>query len=262
MSQCCAMFRRTATVGGATLRNRQTLVRARRAVIVGLLAATGAVLLVSLTSAADSKGTTGSDKLRGTEGADTIDALAGDDYVAGLGGDDVLNGGPDSDSIDGGPGDDRVYGASCQYGDQDIGRYCDNPGHELLLGGDGDDLVQVNDCVAKGCSDDRNIGLDSILEGGAGNDRLTGGDGGDTLRGGPGVDTLVGLAGDDRLRGGHGEDILDAGSGNDHVFARDGQRDTIDCGPGKDMARADEQDVLIGCERVRMPRRHKASTKG
>jgi Ca2+-binding RTX toxin-like protein len=243
-----------------------------RTFVVVALAAVLAVSVAAVGFAATSKGTEGPDKMRGSEQADNLDGQAGDDYIAGLGGDDTLNGGADSDTIDGGAGNDHVYGGDCKYGTQGLGRSCDNPGHELLLGGDGNDVVLANACVLKGCSNDRYIALASTLDGGAGDDTVTGGDANDKLTGGDGNDTLTGLAGDDVLNGGAGDDTLIggdgndvlvggsgtnlvmAGAGNDRIAVRDGKRDRVDCGPGKDTVSADKRDVLRHCERVRRSR--------
>jgi Ca2+-binding RTX toxin-like protein len=54
-----------------------------------------------------------------------------------------------------------------------------------------------------------------MMNGGAGNDRLTGGAGNDTLTGNGGNDVLVGGAGNDILTGGAGNDTLTGGTGND-----------------------------------------------
>jgi hypothetical protein len=59
------------------------------------------------------------------------------------------------------------------------------------------------------------------LAGGTQEDLLQGGAGADTLNGGPGVDLLRGRAGDD------------------HILARDGEKDSISCGPGFDTVEAD-----------------------
>ena len=80
-----------------------------------------------------------------------------------------------------------------------------------------------------------------VIRGLGGNDRLYGRGGSDTLVGGPGNDLLDGGAGSDRLV---------AGAGNDTVKARDGRRDSIDCGPGRDSVTADRADVVRGCERI------------
>jgi hypothetical protein len=58
---------------------------------------------------------------------------------------------------------------------------------------------------------------------------IKGGDGQDTLTGGPVADTIEGGAGDDKIE------------------ARDGVADTIDCGPGIDLALADANDVVFNC---------------
>jgi Ca2+-binding RTX toxin-like protein len=91
-------------------------------------------------------------------------------------------------------------------------------------------------------------------------DRLVGTNGPDELRGLGGNDQLSGLggddrlsggAGDDRLAGGRGTDTLLGGAGNDVLSARDGHRDTVDCGTGRrDRATVDRHDRVRGCERV------------
>lgn len=55
----------------------------------------------------------------------------------------------------------------------------------------------------------------TVLNGGAGNDRLTGGPGPDRFHGGDGADRLMGGDGDDLLDGGLGNDVLDGGRGSD-----------------------------------------------
>jgi Ca2+-binding RTX toxin-like protein len=81
---------------------------------------------------------------------------------------------------------------------------------------------------------------DTLL-GRSGNDRLFGGKGNDALQGGPGNDELV---------GGPGRDTLMGGPGNDRLFARDGERDIVDCGTGKDVAVVDKKDVVRHCETI------------
>jgi hypothetical protein len=49
---------------------------------------------------------------------------------------------------------------------------------------------------------------------------------------------------------GHGGDVISAGAGADRVHARNGKRDTISCGPGRDVVWADRSDRLTGCEVV------------
>jgi Ca2+-binding RTX toxin-like protein len=63
---------------------------------------------------------------------------------------------------------------------------------------------------------------------------------------------LDGGRGSDKLSGGPGKDVLKGGSGRDRIGARDGVRDRISCGPGRDVARVDAFDkVLRGCEVIR-----------
>jgi Ca2+-binding RTX toxin-like protein len=90
---------------------------------------------------------------------------------------------------------------------------------------------------------DRLLGLggDDRLMGAAGNDLLVGGRGRDRLVGGPGADQLV---------GGPGRDTSDGGAGADVLRMRDGVRDVVRCGAGRDRATVDRGDVVQGCEVV------------
>lgn len=75
----------------------------------------------------------------------------------------------------------------------------------------------------------------------------------DDLRGTGGDDRIFGLAGDDMIAGGYGSDRLWGGPGNDLLLARDGERDVVVCGPGRDdVALVDEFDVVSGCETLRL----------
>ncbi len=74
---------------------------------------------------------------------------------------------------------------------------------------------------------------------------------GDVISGTRGSDTVCGLAGNDRLAGGSGRDILDGGAGADVLNARDGSRDVVRGGPGRDAARIDRGlDRVSGVERL------------
>lgn len=90
------------------------------------------------------------------------------------------------------------------------------------------------------------------LRGRGGHDRLFGGAGNDRLFGGGGADRLFGGLGKDRLDGGKGRDLLDGGAGADVIAARDGVRDTVRCGGGRDVVVADRVDAVArDCERVK-----------
>jgi len=123
-------------------------------------------------------------------------------------------GSPGCEERDGGPGADRVVGTACA---------------ETIRAGRGNDLVLA----------------------GAGEDTVYGGLGDDRLYGGTGDDSLFGGLGNDFLSGGAGRDRLDGGPGADRLDARDGERDVVECGPGRDTVRADRSDVLRHCERVK-----------
>ncbi|HST14202.1 MAG TPA: hypothetical protein VLJ44_05050 [Gaiellaceae bacterium] len=91
-----------------------------------------------------------------------------------------------------------------------------------------------------------------MLRGLGGNDVLRGLGGNDVLLGGAGNDKLYGGAGNDQLLGGAGKDVMYGGPGNDTISARDGRRDTIFCGTGRDTVYADRFDkVSRDCEIVR-----------
>lgn len=86
----------------------------------------------------------------------------------------------------------------------------------------------------------------------------TGTNGRDHLTGVAGVSTsLSGLAGRDHLvddgTEGQDNDILKGGKGNDVLRAREGDnaqgnRDTLNGGPGRDRCIGDSQDTFISCE--------------
>lgn len=90
-----------------------------------------------------------------------------------------------------------------------------------------------------------------VLVGGDGTDILLAGNGNDELRGRGGVDVLLGGNGNDLIVGGAGADTLLGEAGDDTIRAADGTRDTVDCGPGRDTARVDVLDVVVGCETVK-----------
>lgn len=62
---------------------------------------------------------------------------------------------------------------------------------------------------------------------------------------GGGNDVIIAGGGNDRIIGGPGEDVIQAGSGNDTINVKDGQRDRVDCGPGrKDVVYRDSIDII------------------
>lgn len=198
------------------------------------------------------RGTPLPDNLDGTRGRDRILGLAGDDRLNGEAGNDCLYGGFDNDLLIGAAGGDRIEGGN---------------GDDTLLGGPGaDDLYgqQGNDTADGGPGPDRfwGGGGDDRLRGGQSNDMIRGQGGNDNLSGGPGRDTLVGGPGNDTITevpAGYsptepldtGQNRVDAGGRNDTLNVANGQRDTVDCGTGRDTVKADKADRLKSCERRR-----------
>jgi Ca2+-binding RTX toxin-like protein len=114
------------------------------------------------------------------------------------------------------------------------------------------------------------------MKGKGGYDQLYGRGDGDDLNGDYGNDTLNGAGGNDyfgdrvgtnTLNGGAGSDTffadyasrspyneiskISGDDGNDYVYAADGARDTINCGPGRDWVDANNNDIVAdNCEDV------------
>ncbi len=107
------------------------------------------------------------------------------------------------------------------------------------------------DCesIIRGSSDD------DRLSGTTGSELILGRAGDDRIKARAGADCIRGGSGDDRLNGGRGRDLLNGGRGSDRIQTRDGERDVVNCGPGKDRAIADAKDKLKHCEtKLRRPR--------
>ena len=90
----------------------------------------------------------------------------------------------------------------------------------------------------------------ATIKGSGRQDTLRGGSGNDVLYGYGGPDVIEGRGGDDLLNGGAGRDVLFGGPGNDRLTSADGVAEHVNCGPGRDIANADLNDVLTGCEVV------------
>ena len=107
----------------------------------------------------------------------------------------------------------------------------------------------TNDVVCARGGDDRAYGR-------GGHDLILAGGGRDRAYGGSGHDRLRGDAENDKLYAGSGQDIVESGSGNDISYTRDGARDVLRCGRGRDVAYVDRADrVARDCEVVRRTRR-------
>jgi hypothetical protein len=76
--------------------------------------------------------------------------------------------------------------------------------------------------------------------------------GGGRIYGTGSADQICGRRGADRIHPDYGKDYVTAGAGPDVIYARDGYRDLITCGRGRDLVIADRFDrVSRSCERIR-----------
>lgn len=117
--------------------------------------------------------------------------------------------------------------------------------------------TELNDILVGTKLKDVMTGLDGNdkLTGGKGNDQVDGGSGNDKLYGGDGNDVVEGRSGNDLIDGGKGKDKLDGGSGNDRIRSRDGFRDEVFCGSGKDTVTVDAKDLVSKtCEKLKKPK--------
>ncbi len=167
----------------------------------------------------------------GTDATETLRGTLAGDQIFGFGGNDRILGFQGEDCIDAGKGNDRLWGGDA---------------NDKVIGGTGKDTIKGEDGrdeLFGGSSND-------VLEGGFGRDMLAGGAGNDQLLGGADDDRLFGEGGTDRIVGGKGTNVIDGGAGNDSIDSRNGVRDRVVCGAGRDRVRADSTDRLNGCEIV------------
>ncbi|RCK52273.1 hypothetical protein TH25_07045 [Thalassospira profundimaris] len=241
------------------------------------------------------------DVATGSDGDDTLFGRMGSDTLYGGGGDDRLNG----ETVYGGAGDDSIGNDSNEFegadenpdtyydgGAGDDSVFADGVGHDILLGGAGDDWMEAggrfdpavtgNATLWGGSGDDwlfsHDAGSDTLF-GGSGNDTLYGGENGDVMDGGSGFDTLFVTSDPDspvtvdlatsEISGGHYENSTIRnieslhGSSGDDVFLGDNGRnqfyggwgnDTLDGRGGDDFLRGlgDDDDLIGGDGRDRL----------
>jgi hypothetical protein len=171
------------------------------------------------------KGTNGPDRVTGTNQADRIFVLGATDIASGGRGNDCIEGGSGKGRLDGSTGSDYLLGGASK---------------DALVGGSGADRLWGR-------------GGNDRLSGGLGNDRLYGEAGSDKMDGGPGNDYLNGGPGNDFITTGTGRDRVVAGPGNDVINAASaGPPAQIDCGPGRDTVRINQNEIghIRNCERV------------
>lgn len=204
----------------------------------------------------------GNDDIMGGPGNDVEDGGPGDDRIgfsAGITNDDdqgadTVRGGDGTDKLllnghaggmtitldglanDGAPGEGDNIAADFEHiegtGANDV--FTGSPGPDKFLGGGGNDEIH-------GAGGDDNLsgeGGDDRVFGEAGNDKVEGTNGADKVDGGPGLDQIYGdIAGCSVF----------CSFDPDEIFARDGERDTVDCGGGADTAHVDGLDIVAFC---------------
>ena len=72
----------------------------------------------------------------------------------------------------------------------------------------------------------------------------------DRLKGGAGNQRIRGMSGNDRIKAGPGRDCLLGDRGRDRLHAKDGRRDFVRCGRGRDVAIVDRRDRVRHCEKI------------
>ncbi len=230
--------------------------------------------LLGLAGDDDLDGGPGNDKIHGGAGTDVLHGGDGDDQIDadGMGTryPDIIDGGagrdivddwmPDEDPAMAPPVSISLNGAA----DDGFAGEGDNvTGFEIVkiatgVVFNGDDAPNVVVATEVGSpstmngfgGDDQLSGTDraDVIDGGAGADELNGGYGGDTITGGPGADVING---DRPARCNEMHCDISPGAANDVINARDGEVDSIACGPGEDRVVADASDVVAAdCENV------------
>lgn len=226
-------------------------------------------------------GEDGEDLLCGGAGNDELDGGGGKDRLEGRTGDDLLEGGLGADYLDGGEGEDCAYyfnsteGVTVELntgsgsggdaegdvlvniesvvgspqadwicGDANDNRLNGAGGQDVLLGGDGDDMLGFCDLPEyevshSDCISDPVLTIDQAaqFDGGNGNDTLVGGRYSDILVGGMGDDYLSGFMGHDIMRGGDGDDVLV--DDTTYETPDDSFIDIMEGGAGNDIYRID-----------------------
>jgi Ca2+-binding RTX toxin-like protein len=235
-------------------------------------------------------GNRGNDFLRGEDGNDKLDGDgnapdgAGRDVLVGGPGGDQLLGGPlndvaygeaGDDTLRGGDGNDVMLGGTemdVLYGEKGDDDLQGDPGNDLLLGAQGNDTLEGGigqDALLGGSGTDVatyairwdpvRVSLDDFANDGLNGERDNVRTDVERIVGGHAADTLVGNAASQVIWGGDGKDVIEGGGSRDFLYGegdddllrtRDGVKDAVDCGLGRDtivMGR-DTEAPMLGCE--------------
>ena len=227
------------------------------------------------------QGGEGHDYLIGSAGNDQHFGDGGNDDIMGGPGNDIEDGGPGDDRI----GYSAGIKQRRRPGRRHAPRRRRAPTSSLLDAHTGGMTISIDGQANDGAAGEGdNVGADfeqidgttandvffgspgpDPFSGGSGIDEIHGGDGPDALYGGGSDDRIFGDGGSDKVEGANGADSVDGGAGTDQIygdiaacsvfcsfdsdelFARDGERDAVDCGGGADTAHVDGLDVVAFC---------------
>lgn len=210
-------------------------------------------------------------ELYGEDGDDDLDSDASSDLLDGGAGNDMLT--PDDDdsgpgdSVVGGPGEDTLQTGNGVGTNGPIAVSFDGLPNDGYPGENDNYATDLEDLSATAVApsinfvgnDARNVvqlrsesadtvyglGGDDLIDGANGNDLLDGGAGNDTIYGGGNDDAITGGPGIDSLSGeGSASGLYISIAGNDRIDARDGNPESLNCGPGADTAIVDASDVV------------------
>ena len=198
-------------------------------------------------------GGAGNDALTGGSGADLVFGQAGNDTALGRGGNDQVFGGTENDALAGGDGDDQAFGESGDDrliwnpgDDTDLNEGGAGRDTVDVNGGEGAEEFALTANGARIRFDSVSPGPFSIDGGTVEQVDLQANGGNDAFAASGDVAALVGLvidggAGDDRLSGGNGPDLLLGGDGDDFVDGNIGN-DVAFLGAGDDRFQWDPGD--------------------
>ncbi|MAY88121.1 MAG: hypothetical protein CML02_15580 [Pseudooceanicola sp.] len=210
-------------------------------------------------------GTNRGDLIVGTASANRLVSMGGNDFLFGVNGDNYLDAGAGRDQVLGGVGNDTILGGSGNdklYGDLGDDLIDGGTGRDIMVGGAGDDIYvvdnrrdKVREIAGNGVdtvlssikfklsatlevlelTGKANVGgigaagVDNVLIGNDGNNRLDGRGCDNTIYGGDGNDRLIDLDGGDDLYGGDGDDRYVLGASDTLVMEyRDHGIDTVE----------------------------------
>jgi Ca2+-binding RTX toxin-like protein len=160
------------------------------------------------------------ENLTGSNGGDTLTGNGNANVLTGLAGNDALNGGAGADKMYGGAGDDTYYVDS--FSDRVFEDW--TAGNDTVFASDNFTLsANVENLTLQGSANlwGYGNGLNNVLSGNAGANKLYGLGGNDVLKGGAGIDRMFGGTGDDIYYVDSYSDgvIENVGEGTDSVFA-------------------------------------------